>query len=158
MKTWDGITLIQGVPDTAGLKKDPTIRKLVVLDDLMNKMKNDGDLLEMFTQGAHHWGMSVVFITQALFFGDRTNRRNSHYLAIFNSPADKLQVSTFARQMLPYNTKHFMCAYSDAVSLCKHHYLFIDCTQDTDDECRLCTNVFPGQLPIVYVPVQKGKK
>ncbi len=67
------------------------------------------------------------------------------------NPSDQLQASTLAKQLFPGNTKYFMEAYKDACSE-SFSYLFIDLSQDTPDHLRLQTNIFPGQLNVVYVP------
>jgi hypothetical protein len=44
----------------------------------------------------------VISINQNLFGGkDPTQRRNCHYLALFNNPVDNQSVMTLARQMYP---------------------------------------------------------
>lgn len=149
--TWADVEFIKGPPNREMLKQGQHQRKLVILDDLFEVYKDDEVLREMFTQGSHHWDLSVVFITQNLFFGERTNRSNTNYLVLMNNPLDKMQMINFARQMNPCRMGHFMNAYNDAISQKPLHYLFIDGAQTTDDECRLVTNVFPGESTIVYV-------
>ena len=95
------VRLVQGLPDMKELRKDTTTPKLIVLDDLMSDVKKD-QTTELFTKGVHHWNTSCIFIVQNLFFsGLRTARINTHYLALFKNPCDKLQVATLARPMYP---------------------------------------------------------
>ncbi len=44
-----------------------------------------------------------------------------------------------------------MEAYKDACSE-SYGYLVVDLTQDTPEEQRLQTNIFPGQMNVLYVP------
>jgi hypothetical protein len=81
---------------------------------------------------------------------NRTISLNAHYMVLFKSPRDVMQVEHLARQMYPGNTKYMREAFSDAT--CKpYSYLLIDLRPDTPDEMRLRTNVFPGEMHTVYV-------
>ncbi len=146
-----GVQLIEGLPDMADLKSNVK-PKFLILDDLMQEMKADKKLVQLFTRGSHHWNMSVLHIVQNLFFdGLRTSRVNAQYLVLMKNPSDQLQASTLAKQLFPGNTKYFMEAYKDACSE-SFGYLFIDLSQDTPDHLRLQMNIFLGQLNVVYVP------
>ncbi|MCP4349297.1 MAG: hypothetical protein GY795_27770, partial [Desulfobacterales bacterium] len=146
-----GVQMIEGLPDMADLKSN-TKPKFLILNDLMQEMKADKKLVHLFTRGSHHWNMSVLHIVQNLFFdGLRTSRVNAQYLVLMKNPSDQLQASTLSKQLFPGKTKYFMEAYRDACSD-SFGYLFIDLSQDTPEHMRLQTNVFPGQLNVVYVP------
>jgi len=144
------VRLVQGLPNLAELRKGASEPKLIVLDDLMSDVK-DSEIGQLFSKGVHHWGVSVVFIVQNIFYGGRTARVNAHYLALFKSPSDKLQVSTLARQMYPKQTKFFLEAFEEATSQ-PYTYLFVDMTQECPEDLRLRTNIFPGELTVVYAP------
>src|SRR6266699_3602228 len=55
----------QGFPSSSEelLKIKPHI---VVIDDLMSQLSEDPALAELFTKGSHHYGISIIFITQNL--------------------------------------------------------------------------------------------
>ena len=147
-----GVRMIEGIPDMTELKKSPEIPKLLIFDDLMQDMKSDQHLVKLFTRGSHHWNLSVVHIVQNIFYkGLRTSRVNVQYLILMKNPADQLQASTLAKQLYPGKTKYFMESYNDAVSK-SFGYLFIDLSQNTPENMRLRTNIFPGEECIVYVP------
>lgn len=146
-----GVNLIEGFPDMAKLKLDAK-PKLLILDDLMQEMKTDKNLIQLFTRGSHHWNISIIHIVQNLFFeGLRTSRVNAQYLILMKNPSDQLQASTLAKQLFPTKTKYFMESYKDACSE-SYGYLFIDLSQDTPENMRLRTNVFPNDIQVVYVP------
>lgn len=152
LQTGGGVCLQQGLPDFEQLKADTATPKLLILDDLMQEMKNDKRLVQLFTKGSHHWNVSVVHIVQNLFFdGIRTSRINAQYLVLMKNPSDQLQASTLAKQLYPGKTPFFMEAYQDA---CRNSYgyLLVDLCQDTPENMRLKTKVFPGQMQVVYVP------
>ena len=122
--------------------------KLVILDDMMKEVGKDPMYTDLFTKGSHHWNMSVIHITQDLFYDRRrTNRINTQYLVMMKNPGDKLTPSIIARQM--GNTEKFMKAYNAATAR-PHGYLLVDMEQNTPDMYRLRTNTFPNQLTIFY--------
>ena len=143
------LRLVQGLPDLVELKGN-TEPKIIILDDLMNEVK-DSQLTQLFTRSVHHWNLSCVFLVQNLFFGGRTARVNAHYLVLFKNPSDRLQVATLARQLYPKKSKHFLEAYEEATSQ-PYTYLFVDCHQTCNDQIRLRSNIFPGEITFVYTP------
>ena len=147
------LRLVQGLPDLNELRQSSGSPKLIVLDDLMSDVKDKGkEMLGLFTKGVHHWNISCCFIVQNLFFGGlRTARVNAHYISLFKSPSDKLQVSTLARQMYPKKSHVLTEAFEDATAEA-YNYLFVDLSQDCPEELRLRTNIFPGETTIVYTP------
>ena len=149
-----GVNMVEGLPDMASLKLNPACPKLLVLDDLMQEMKSDKKLAQLFTKGSHHWNLSVVHIVQNIFFeGLRTSRVNAQYLILMKNPSDQLQATTLAKQLFPGKIQYFLEAYKDACSE-PHGYLFVDLCQDTPEAFRLQTCIFPDQLHVVYVPKQ----
>ena len=76
--------------------------------------------------------------------GSRSISLNSHYLELFKNPCDKLQVLTLAKQMYHGRTNFFLKQYEGAVRR-PFGYLLIDLKTTTQDDCRLRTNVLPGE-------------
>ena len=70
LKTMPEITSHQGLPDDSVQSKyfDPNVPSLIVFDDLMRTVVNDDMAADLFTEGAHHRNISVIFIIQNLFF------------------------------------------------------------------------------------------
>ena len=125
--------------------------RLVVIDDLMREA--DAHVVDMFTKGSHHRNLSVIFITQNLFYQNRGQRDislNAHYIIVFKNPRDAAQITYLARQIVPENPKFIQEAYRDATST-PHGYLLIDLKQSTDDTVRYRTLIFDKQ-PVIYVP------
>ncbi len=143
------LRLVQGLPNMAELRTNTQEAKLIVLDDLMTSLKG-ADMEDLFTKGIHHWNTSCICIVQNLFHGgQRTSRINCHYLTLFKNPGDQLQVATLARQIYSGQSRYFIDAYRDATSQA-HTYLFLDLSQDCPEELRLRTNIFPGEICMVY--------
>ncbi len=151
LATMSRVQLKQGLPIMSELRADTETPKLIILDDLMHDVKGSPEMSQLFTKGVHHWNISCVFIVQNLFFCGRTARVNCQYLTLFKSPSDKLQVSILARQMYPKQSKFFLEAFEEATEK-PYTYLFIDMSQDCPEELRLRTNIFPGEVTMVYAP------
>jgi hypothetical protein len=139
-----------GMPDLNMF--DGVQRTLLIIDDLMQE--TDDRVSQIFTRISHHKNLSVLYLTQNLFYGSKQNRTmslNSHYLVLFKNARDATQISHLAGQMYPGKSKFMTEAYRDATSS-PFSYLLIDLKQATEDKLRLRTNIFPGETPYVYVP------
>jgi hypothetical protein len=144
------VTFIEGLPDISQF--DGKQRTLVILDDLMTET-NDS-VAKMFTKVSHHRNVSVVYLTQNLFYRSKQNRTislNAHYIVLFKNPRDAVQVATLARQMYPGRSKFLVEAFKDATEKA-YGYLLIDLKSDTDEKYRIRTNIFQGERQYVYIP------
>ena len=127
-------------------------RTLLILDDLMHE--TDDRVSQIFTRVSHHKNLSVLYLTQNLFYGSKQNRTmslNSHYLVLFKNARDATQISHLAGQMYPGKSKFMIESYRDATSN-PFSYLLADLKPDTEDRFRLRSNIFPGETPYVYLP------
>ena len=107
----------------------------------MSTASKDTSITELFTEGSHHRNLSVISINQNLYYSkDPTQRRNCHYLTLFNNPIDKLPVMTLARQMYPGNAHKFMNAFDEATRN-PYGYLVVDLKPRTHESARLRPNV-----------------
>ena len=143
------VDFIQGIP--LELNQDtfihPGTKNLVILDDLMSTAANDSRINELFTEGSHHRNLSVVAINQNLYYNkDPTQRRNCHYLVLFNNPVDKQQVMTLARQMYPDKVQHLLRHFKEAISK-PYGYLLIDLKTNTPEHLRLRMDVLAPIIP-----------
>ena len=143
------IEFVKGIP--TALEQDTYLdvnkRNLIVIDDQMIEAGKDNRIVNLFTKGSHHRNLSVIYIVQNLFHQGKGNRSislNSHYLVLFKNPRDKLQILTLAKQMYPGRTDFFLKQYEEAVRR-PYGYLLIDLKTTTQDDCRLRTNVLPGE-------------
>jgi hypothetical protein len=138
----------EGLPDNAEF--DGRLRTLLILDDLMTEAGIEVSTL--FTKISHHRNVSVIFITQNLFFkSQRTMALNSQYLILFKNPRDVLQIATLGRQMYPGNGKFLVEAFKMA-SENPYGYLLIDLRADTLDKYRLRSNIFRGERQYAFLP------
>jgi len=153
IQTIPNITFLEGLPSDLESRIDPTIRNLVVIDDLMNELSNDKRLTNIFTKGCHHLNLSCVFILQNMFCQGKELRNvslNAHYLLIFKSPRDSSQITHLAKQMYPGHIKFMQEAFNDATAK-PYGYLLCDLKPDTPEEFRLRTNLFPEEKQYAYV-------
>ena len=75
LKTIPNIVFIEGVPGDLETLINPSIRNLVVIDDLMHELSNDQRMTNLFTKGCHHRNLSVIFISQKKFSSWKTTER-----------------------------------------------------------------------------------
>ena len=111
------ITFVEGVPSDLESMINPSIKYLVVIDDLMHELSNDQRITGLFTKGCHHRNLSVIFILQNIFHRGKELRDmslNYHYLVLFKSPRDSSQINHLAKQMFPGHVKYMQEAFQDA--------------------------------------------
>ena len=149
LKTMPEITFHQGMPYDLVQSKyfGPNVLSLILFDDLMRTVMNDVTAADLFTEGAHHRYISVVFVIQNLFFQGKKSRTisvNARYFILLKSPRDRQQVEAFGHQVYPRKSNTFSEAYEKA-TMRPHSYVVVDLYPMTPDSCRLRTNIFPGE-------------
>ena len=97
------LKFIQGIPDDEDeIVTDPSAtHALVIFDDMLGE-KDEEKIKLWFTRKGHHRNSSVVYITQNLFQQSKSSRTislNAHYLALFKSSRDKMQIKVLANQL-----------------------------------------------------------
>ncbi|VDI45720.1 Hypothetical predicted protein [Mytilus galloprovincialis] len=129
---------------------DPNIRNMILLDDLMSTSDKDSRINDLFTEGCHHRNLSVVVFNQNLYFGkDPTQRRNCHYLILFNNPIDRQPIVTLGRQMYPSRGDFFLRKFEEAKRT-PFGYFLVDLKARTPEASRLHTEVLQvgqGETP-----------
>ena len=132
---------------------ESTTRNLIVIDDLM--AETNERVTTLFTKKSHHRNTSVLYLIQNLFPKNKESRTislNTHYMVVFKNPRDATQMSHLARQMYPGRAKFVQEAFKDATRL-PYGYLLVDLKQDTPEDMRLRTTIFPDDdVQYVYLP------
>ena len=144
-RTVSNVSFIEGVPGDLETMINPSIRNLVVIDDLMQELSNDQRITNLFTKGSHNRNLSDIFILQNIFHRGKELRDmslNPHYLLMFKSPRDSSQVSHLAKQMFPGHVKHMQEAFQDATKR-PYGHLLCDLKPETTTDFRLRTNSSP---------------
>ena len=143
----------EGLPSQEDITELSGRHSVVVLDDLMSQVVNNKDAELLFTQGAHHKKMTVIFISQNLFSQGkcaRTIALNTHYLVLFRNFRDSSQIVHLGQQLYPQKHWHgFVEAYGDATRHA-YGYLLIDMSPHSYADSRLRTRIFPGENTVVY--------
>ena len=145
-----GVKFIEGLPDVDEWPVDR--KRLIILDDLMNE--TDERVTRLFTKISHHRSLSVIQIVQNLFSKNKEQRTislNSHYLVVFKNPRDKSQIINLGKQIYPGMSKFVNEAFISATQT-PNSYILFDLRQETSEDLRLRTNIFPGELHTVFVP------
>lgn len=87
---------------------------LLILDDLVYRVIQSFNYMELFTIHVHHMNISVIFIFQNLFPQGKYSRviaLNCQYLVLFKNPQDNFQVQFLATQLYPRHRSYFLDAY-----------------------------------------------
>jgi hypothetical protein len=120
---------------------------LVIFDDTMTDITNHFE--QVFTNLSHHQNTSVIFITQNLFYNDKSYRTmslNTDYLFVMKNARDKLQIINLAKQFCPGNSTYVIQSFIDATRN-PFSYLLIDFTQRVSDNLRLRSKILPHEFP-----------
>jgi hypothetical protein len=116
---------------------------LIIFDDTMSDIKPGFE--KIFTILGHHTNSSLIFLSQNLFYNNKTFRNislNFDYIVIMRNNRDLSQINYLAQQLCPGNTKYITQSYYEATQE-PYSYLFIDCSANSPRELRLRSNIFP---------------
>jgi hypothetical protein len=129
------------------------IPTLVVLDDFMEEASQSKEVCAMITRGSSHRSMSIIITLQNFFYKNcRTLTLNSKYITLFRNPRDTSIINHLSRQMNGGKEHPILkTAYEDATKNKPNSYLFLDMSQQQNDDHRIRSNIFPDQSCIVYV-------
>lgn len=126
---------------------------LVFYDDQMINSRSSKYVTKLFTEICHHLPATIVFIVQNIFeksSESRSRSLNTSYMFLTRSVRDSSQIEYLGREIFPRNKNYLRDAYDDATRK-PYSYLLIDLHQETPDEIRLRTNVFPNESGPVLV-------
>ena len=121
------IEFYEGLPTNIEVMFDRSKRNICIIDDLMQSASGNQLVENLFTNG-RHLNLSVVFVSQNLFYlgkNCRTIFLNSIYIVVFNNPTDQSQIRHLACQMFPSKPKFLQAAYEDAMKDL-YRYFFLD--------------------------------
>jgi len=131
--------------------------KFVIVDDMMDQIKQNPEFLKIAIKGSHHRNLSFWFLSQSIFPPNfRQISLQAHYVILLKSPRDVQQIRTFVLQVDPRNWRGLLEAYEDATRE-GHSYILFDFQVRQKDHLRLRTHIFPGETTVVYIPNGKYK-
>lgn len=127
---------------------------LIIFDDSMTEINDTFE--QIFTNLSHHQNCSIIFLTQNLFYNDKTYRTmslNAHYMFIMRSPRNKQQISTLAKQFSPGNIRFVTESFKDATNYA-YSYLMFDFSPESCSILRLRSKIFPTEFPYtIYLEI-----
>ena len=141
------IEFYEGLPTNIEVMFDRSKRNICIIDDLMQSASGNQLVENLFTNG-RHLNLSVVFVSQNLFYTGkkcRTISLNSTYIVVFKNPRDQSQIRHLACQMFPSKPKFLQVAYEDATKD-PYRYLFLDFHPNSPEFARVRGNIFPYDL------------
>ena len=97
------------LPTNIEVMFDRSKRNICIIDDLMQSASGNQLVENLFTNG-RHLNLSVVFVSQNLFYMGkkcRTISLNSTCIVVFKNPRDQSQIRHLACQMFPSKPKNF---------------------------------------------------
>ena len=127
-----------------------------IFDDLMSELADCNILTDLFTKHSSHSNLSVIFITQNLFFEGKkksqniTIYRNTHILVLYRNPLDNSTISLVARRISA--SKHRELKEMFQFMQEKYRYVVIHGDFNTPEELRFTTDIF-SQDPIPHKKV-----
>ena len=145
----------EGQPDWSALSRaDPSVRRLVVLDDMQNILKGPSQvkLERLFTVDSHHNNISVIFIVHDNFQPKMvTIRRNADYMLCMTGGNVAQQIKTTASQM-GLGMDVIKEAVEDVTKDHRYGYLLLTVNNSIEGWRRVASNIFPGQQNTFYIP------
>ena len=142
-----GIEFYEGLSTNIEVMFDRSKRNICIINVLMQSVSGNQLVKNLFTNG-RHLNLSVVFVSQNLFYAGRRCRTislNSTYMVVFKNPRDQTQIRHLACQMLPSKPKFLQAAYEEETKDPKG-YLFLDFHPNSTESARVRGNIFPYDL------------
>ena len=141
----------------------PTTGDVIVIDDFAEETANSKELTRFLTKKSHHRNISVIVLTQNLFWGGketRTQSLNMHYLVLMRQARDHKQIRTLGRLLTQSDKEYhaFLEAYNDATSSRAFSYLLVSMHPRDDRQLLLRTSIFPEEAPSTTVFLLKKYK
>ena len=128
----------------------------LIIDDLMEEVRNSKKMLALFTKLSHHRNISVWFLTQNFFHKDqRAITLQAQYIFLGKNPREMSQLGHLGRQLFPHKSKFLTECYEDATRE-PYSFLFLDLKQTTPEHLRVLGNFPPNdeqeRYTVAYTP------
>jgi hypothetical protein len=151
------ISFHQGLPSEEDIDNltSNNQHNIVIMDDLMHQVVENVNIESLFTRGAHHKNLTVIYLNQNLYCQGKFSRTlslNTHILVLMKNPRDTSQIQILGKQVFPGRGQLLVEAYEDCMKD-KFGYLLVDLSPQTLEKYRLRSHVFPNEDSVVYVPL-----
>jgi hypothetical protein len=162
MVTFPFIVFKFGLPsreDLEAIIEDKDSHSLLFFDDMIGDLFNDNNIEKLITGYSHHSLVSVVSITQNIYYrgkNAKTMTLNHGYFIFLASRVDVSQIKKFGYQVMGSGkpNKAFYMAYLDTQKEL-YNYLFCDLSPSGNRNHTLRSSIFPDEEPtIIYRVVE----
>jgi len=156
----DNLHFHHGLPTKQELDEfaDPNLHKIICVDDLL-KESSGSDLMEdLFTRDSHHKNISVIYISQNLFYSgsggggknkNRTISLNTQYFLLTSNYRSVDQIGVLGSQIK--KRTFLLYSYNDVLDSGNYGYLRVDLSPHGDRELIFTTHIFPDDPePLVF--------
>ena len=113
------------------------------MDDLIAKVGDDKDILNLSTQYSHHMNVTMFYLCQDMFPHRKyakTISRNAQYIVAFKNPRDQVALCMLLPQMYPMTWKDPL-EQNNACMERPFCYLLLDVHPATPDNRRLLSHL-----------------
>ena len=138
------IEFYEGLPTNTEVMFDSSKRNICIIDDLMQSASGNQLVENLFTNG-RHLNLSVVFVSQNLFYTGkecRTISLNLTFIVVFKNPRDQSRIRHLNCQIFPSKPKFLQAAYEEEMKE-PYRYLFLDFHPNSPEFARVRGNIFP---------------
>ena len=128
-------------------------RNILVLDDQMGVASSSTSVADLFTKGAHHKNLTVIYLVQNVYNQGKSQRTislNSNYSVVFRNGRDASQFRTMAYQICP-NKSMWLIDYFKDVTCKPYGYLVLDHHPSTPEHQTVVTNILFGRQLTYYI-------
>ena len=136
------------------MKASGKIKKtLLNIDDQMAEAGDSTTLSNLFTKGAHHKNLTVLYPVQNVYNKSKSQTTvslNTHYNVVFRNERDASQFWSLEYQMHPGDARWLLDAFNDA-SKEPFGYLVLDHHPTSKREMRVLTNILPSKSLTIYI-------
>jgi hypothetical protein len=145
---------VNEIPTSQDFKERTILTKdrggsIVIIDDFAADLNKD--ISTIFSVLSHHTNTTVFLLTQNIFSRNPAFRDislNSTYIILFKNPRDSSQISHFAKQFAPGNSRFLVNAFKECTKAA-YSYMLFDNHQSTPDVIRIRSNMLPNQRPVM---------
>ena len=125
---------------------DKKLKGCLIFDDLMEELSECGVLTKLFTKFSTHHGVSIINITQNLFYQGTGKSdcvsvyHNTRVLVIFNNPMDNSILTTVGKRLKLLGSAPLIGMLNNIVE--KYRYLIIHADMNRPSKLKFTLDIF----------------
>ena len=123
----------------------------------MAEAGNSKTLSNLFTKGAHHKNLTVLYLVQNVYNiskSQRTVSLNTHYDVVFGNESDASQFCLLAYQMQSGGARWLLDVFNDDTNR-PFGYIVLDHHPTSQRDMRVLPNILPGKNLTIYMKRSK---